>query len=100
MTTRTIGEFKARFSDILEEVRRGAVVGVRYCSGKQPVALLVPPDQAPPVAPRRLGPLQGKASFRLKRGFKMSEAQLPGSWAIRPAAGLAGDTIEPDAHLE
>lgn len=79
MTTHTIGEFKARFSDILEEVRRGAVVGVRYGRGKQPVAVLVPPDQAPRVVPRKLGPLQGKANFRLKRGFKMSAAELLGS---------------------
>jgi antitoxin (DNA-binding transcriptional repressor) of toxin-antitoxin stability system len=79
MTTHTIGEFKARFSDILEEVRRGAVVGVRYGRGRKPVAVLVPPDQAPRVAPRQLGPLQGKASFRLKRAFKMSDAELLGS---------------------
>jgi antitoxin (DNA-binding transcriptional repressor) of toxin-antitoxin stability system len=79
MTTHTIGEFKARFSDILEEVRRGAVVGVRYGRGKKPAAVLVPPDQAPPTAPRKLGPLLGKANFRLKRGFKMSNAELLGS---------------------
>ena len=79
MTTHTIGEFKARFSDILEEVRRGAVVGVRYGRGKKPVAFLVPPDQAPAITSRKLGPLQGKASFRLKRGFAMSDAELLGS---------------------
>lgn len=79
MTTHTIGEFKARFSDILEEVRRGAMVGVSYGRGKKPVAVLVPPDRAPPVAPRKLGPLEGRASFRLGRGFKMSDAELLGS---------------------
>lgn len=79
MTTHSIGEFKAKFSDILEEVRRGAIVGVRYGRGTKPVALLVPPNQAPRLAPRKLGPLQGKASFRLKRGFKMSDAELLGS---------------------
>ena len=78
MTTHTIGEFKARFSDILEEVRRGAVVGVRYGKGKIPVAFLVPPERAPAVAPRKLGPLRGKAGFRLKRGFKMTDAELLG----------------------
>lgn len=78
MTTHTIGEFKAKFSDILEEVRRGAVVGVRYGQGKNPVAFLVPPDRAPAVAPRKLGPLAGKATFRLKPGFKMSAAELLG----------------------
>ena len=78
MTTHTIGEFKARFSDILEEVRRGAVVGVRYGRGKHPVAVLVPPDKAPPADVRRLGPLEGRASFRLKRGFKMTDAELLG----------------------
>ncbi len=79
MRTHTIGEFKARFSDILEEVRRGGVVGVRYGQGKKPVAYLVPPERAPVVAPRKLGPLRGKASFSLKRGFKMTDAELLGS---------------------
>ena len=79
MTTHTIGEFKARFSDILEEVRRGAIVGVRYGQGKKPVAFLVPPDRLPAVTPRKLDPLRGKAGFRLKRDFKMTDAELLGS---------------------
>ncbi len=78
MTTHTIGEFKARFSDILEEVRRGAIVGVRYGREKKPVAFLVPPERAPAPTPRKLGPLQGKAGFRLKPGFKMTDADLLG----------------------
>ena len=78
MTTHSIGEFKAKFSDILEDVRRGAVVGVRYGRGREPVAFLVPPEKAPAQLRRKLGPLRGRATFRLKRDFKMSDEELLG----------------------
>ena len=78
MTTHTVGEFKARFSAILGHVRRGEMVGVRYGRAKKPVAILVPPERAPTVAPRQLGPLAGKAGFRLKPGFKLTDAELLG----------------------
>ncbi|MBI5768478.1 MAG: type II toxin-antitoxin system Phd/YefM family antitoxin [Verrucomicrobia bacterium] len=79
MTTLSVGEFKARFSDILEQVGRGKMVQVCYGRTRKPVAVLVPPDQAPAVAARRLGPLAGKAKFRVKAGFKMTDADLLGS---------------------
>ena len=78
MTTHTVGEFKAKFSTILGHVRRGEMVGVRYGRSKKPVAILVAPERAPLAASRKLGPLQGKASFRVKPGFKMTDAELLG----------------------
>ncbi|MBL9202235.1 MAG: type II toxin-antitoxin system prevent-host-death family antitoxin [Opitutaceae bacterium] len=79
MTTLSVGEFKAQFSDILEEVRRGGVVGVRYGRAKKPVAVLVSAEHAPGRATRKLGLLEGKAKFRVKAGFKMTDAELLGS---------------------
>jgi antitoxin (DNA-binding transcriptional repressor) of toxin-antitoxin stability system len=78
MTTLTVGEFKARFSDILEQVGRGEMVRVCYGRTRKPVAVLVPPECAPAAA-RKLGPLEGKAKFRVKAGFKMTDAELLGS---------------------
>ena len=79
MTTLTVGEFKARFSDILVQVGRGEMVGVCYGRTRKPVAVLVPPDRAPTTVVRRLGPLEGKATFRVKAGFKLTDADLLGS---------------------
>lgn len=79
MTTLTVGEFKAKFSDILEEVSRGGMVGVCYGRTRKPVAVLVSAKHAPRRAARRLGPLAGKAKFRVKAGFKMTDAELLGA---------------------
>ena len=79
MTTLTVGEFKAKFSEVLGQVRRGEMVGVRYGRAKKPVAVLVPPERAPAGVARRLGVLAGKAKFRLEAGFKMTDAELLGS---------------------
>ena len=78
MTTHTVGEFKARFSAILGHVRRGEMVGGRYGRAKKPVPILVPPERAPTIAPRKLGRLAGKTEFRLKPGFKLTDAELLG----------------------
>jgi antitoxin (DNA-binding transcriptional repressor) of toxin-antitoxin stability system len=78
MTTHTVGEFKARFSTILDHIRRGEMVGVCYGKAKKPVAVLVPIDKAPQVGARKIGVLAGKASFRVKPGFKMTDAELLG----------------------
>ena len=79
MTTLTVGEFKAKFSTVLGHVRRGEMVGVCFGRAKKPVAILVPPERAPVAVARRLGPLAGKAKFRVKAGFKMTDAELLGS---------------------
>jgi antitoxin (DNA-binding transcriptional repressor) of toxin-antitoxin stability system len=78
MTTLTVGEFKAQFSAVLAQVERGEMVGVRYGRAGRPVAVLVPPDRAPAPKSRRLGLLEGKAKFRVKAGFKMTDADLLG----------------------
>jgi antitoxin (DNA-binding transcriptional repressor) of toxin-antitoxin stability system len=79
VTTHTVGEFKAHFASILERVKRGEKVAVCYGRARKPVALLVPPDYGAPVRRRRLGPLERKAGFRLKAGFKMTDEELLGS---------------------
>ncbi len=78
MTTLTAGEFKSKFSAVLGRVQRGEKVGVRLGRGKEAVAVLVPAHRASAVAARRLGPLAGKAKFRVKAGFKMTDEELLG----------------------
>ena len=70
-----VGEFKAQFSDLLREVMNGERVAIQYGRRKKTVALLVPPVTVK-RKPRKLGVLEGKASFRILRGYKMSEEGL------------------------
>ena len=79
MTSYTVAEFKANFSGILEQVRRGEMAAVCFGRARRPVAVLVPPDRAPTPRTRRLGPLAKKAGFRVKAGFKMTDEELLGS---------------------
>jgi antitoxin (DNA-binding transcriptional repressor) of toxin-antitoxin stability system len=73
MKTVSVACFKAQFSDLLTRVRKGERIAIQYGRRKETVAILIPApgDNETPVRP--LGILRGKASFRLREGFKMTE---------------------------
>jgi antitoxin (DNA-binding transcriptional repressor) of toxin-antitoxin stability system len=73
----SVADFKAQFSDLLELVRRGEQIAIQYGRRKQTVAVLGPPP-SPTRAPRKLGVLKGKASFKILPGFKMTDEELLG----------------------
>lgn len=70
----TIGEFKAKLSDILERVSRGESVILQKGRKKQNVAILSP-FQPSSQKPRKLGPLskRGKPVFK---NWEMSEDEF------------------------
>ena len=72
-----VGDFKSRFSEALEIVARGGTVGVTYGRSKKPVALLVPPAQAP--AKRKLGILAGKVKFHIAKKWSLTEEEFLGA---------------------
>jgi len=77
MRTLTIGEFKARFSDVLTAVQAGESVIVCYGRKKRRVAALVPyADFAAGAGKRPLGLLKGKGGFSLAKDFAMSDEEL------------------------
>ena len=76
MKTLSVGEFKARFSDALREVDRGRPVGVSFGRRGRLVAILAPPDALQNRSGVRLGLLSKTTKLRIKRGFKISDADL------------------------
>jgi antitoxin (DNA-binding transcriptional repressor) of toxin-antitoxin stability system len=72
-----VGEFKARFSELLDCVQRGERIAIQYGKKRETVALLVPPEPAN-LQPRRLGVLKGNANFKIKPDFKMTESEFAG----------------------
>lgn len=78
MTQLTVGEFKAKFSEVLSKVLQGETVGITYGKSKKKVAALVPYNKIKNKK-IKLGMLEGKASFRIKKGFKMTEEEFLGS---------------------
>jgi antitoxin (DNA-binding transcriptional repressor) of toxin-antitoxin stability system len=76
MTTMTIGEIKARFSQVLESVRRGETIVVAYGKRRERVAAIVPYRKVVKSAPRHLGVLKGKGRCRIARDFSLSDEQF------------------------
>ena len=76
MKTVGIGEIKAHFSDILEQVKGGEKIVVAYGKKKKKVAVIVPYDEYRSQGRRRLGQLQGKAGFEIRPGFEIADDDL------------------------
>ena len=77
MRTLTIGEFKARLSDVLTAVQAGESVVVCYGRKKQRVAALVPYAKfAAGAGKRPLGLLKRKGGFTLARDFALSDDEF------------------------
>ena len=72
----TVGEFKSKFSQVLEKVLQGGAVGITYGKSKKKVAALVPYKQYAKLTKFKLGLLEGKASFKIHSGFKITDEEF------------------------
>ena len=70
-----VGELKAHFSEILEEVKQGEKVGILYGRAKTPVAMIVPYGEEK-KAERKIGILDGKVTIQFRDDFKMTAEEL------------------------
>lgn len=77
MRTFTVGEFKTKFSAILEMVRLGENVAIAFGKKQEIVAYLVP-RSAHTGKKRPLGLLEGKAKVTFLPDFKMTEEEFLG----------------------
>jgi len=77
MKTMTVGEFKSRFAEVLEQVKAGVGFAVTYGKKKQIVGYFLP-ESGLRKSKRKLGLLEGKASVKFKADFKMSDEELLG----------------------
>ncbi len=76
MTTMTVGDFKATFSDILKRVQQGESIAITFGRKKEVLAYLIPKQNMPSPSPRPLGLLEGEAGFLIKEDFKMTEEEM------------------------
>lgn len=75
MKTMTVGEFKAHFAEVLEQVKSGIGVAVTYGRKKEIVGYFLP-KSGRPKNKRKLGLMQGKASAVFKPDFKITEEEV------------------------
>lgn len=71
-----VGEFKARFAEMLNAVKAGETVVISYGRKREKVAALVPYLQVRGPAKRRLGVLAGRARVQFARDFAISDEEL------------------------
>jgi antitoxin (DNA-binding transcriptional repressor) of toxin-antitoxin stability system len=76
MEALTVAELKSRFSQILVQVKKGEQVKILYGKAKKPIAMIVPIESKD--SPRKIGMLDGKASFSTKGDGKISEEDFLG----------------------
>ncbi len=77
MKSMPVGELKANFSQILEDVKQGSKVGILYGKAKKPVAMIVPYEEEP-VKERKIGILDGKVKIEFMDDFEMTPEELLG----------------------
>lgn len=72
----TVGQFKAKFSEVLSKVLQGESIGITYGKNKKKVAALVPYNKFVKQHKIKLGSLKGKASFKIHSDFKMTDEEF------------------------
>ena len=76
MKALTVDEIKTHFSDVLAQVKNGESVKILYGKSKKPIAIIVPIENI--NSPRRIGVLDGKATFIINGNSKISEEEFLG----------------------
>jgi len=73
----TVGELKARFSEVLKEVEQGRSIEVVFGRAKEPIAMVVPIPKTK-KKPRELGALRHRGPVEIPADFVMSDEELFG----------------------
>ena len=74
MKTMSVSEFKAQFSDVLKQVKAGETIAVTSGKNKQVVGYFT--AELPEKRERKLGILEGKATFTFGPDFAMTEEEF------------------------
>jgi prevent-host-death family protein len=76
MKTMPVGEFKAHFSEAVEQVKRGEEIVISYGKKRENIAVLVPYSTYKQKNRIKLGVLKDKASVEFADDFEMSPEEL------------------------
>lgn len=71
------GEFKEKFFEVLEIIKQGEEVAIKSDKKEENIAVLVPFEKyTGKQKKRKLGILESKASFSLKKDFEITDEEL------------------------
>jgi len=75
MKTLAVGEFKSRFSEVLDEVKTGAEIIITYGRKKENIAVIIPYKNFEKRNKIKLGLLQNK-KMKINDDFEMTPEEL------------------------
>ena len=78
MDTMTVGEFKAKFSEVIKALQEGKEVGITYGKKKEKIGKIVP-VKSKAKKKRKIGIWEGQGSFKMAKDFKMTVEEFLGS---------------------
>lgn len=76
MQTLTVGELKARFSEVLGQLRQGQEIVISYGKKREKVAMLVPYSRYSAKPKRKLGLLKNRGHYVIHEDFKLSDEEM------------------------
>ncbi|MBW1800557.1 MAG: type II toxin-antitoxin system Phd/YefM family antitoxin [Deltaproteobacteria bacterium] len=76
MQSVSVGELKARFSEILERIKTGEEIVISYGKKRNKVAVLLPYDRYAPKQERTLGLLKNRGKCIIHKDFKMTDEEM------------------------
>lgn len=71
-----VGEFKSKFSKVLEDIKKGEEITISFGKKKEKIAVIVPYSKYRKKIHRKLGILGNKASFEIIGEFSISDEEL------------------------
>ncbi len=80
MKTMTTADFKANFSSVVDELKRGNKIVITYGRKKEPLAMIIPQSQIEkPNYSVKLGDLMSQGWTYALKDFEMTEEELVNS---------------------
>jgi prevent-host-death family protein len=76
MKTLTVGELKAKFSEVLAQVKEGQEIIISFGRKREKVAVLIPYSQYRAKPERKLGLLKGRGRCVIHKDFKLSDEEM------------------------
>ena len=78
MKTLTVGDVKTHFSEVLKDVQNGEQIAISFGKKKKVIAYLVSEIKSESKPKRKLGLLEGKATFKWVGDGKITEEEFLG----------------------
>ena len=72
----SVGEFKSKFSEVVDELLQGNEVVISYGKKKEKIGVMVPYKNYKKKKKIKLGLLEGKASVKFAKDFKLTDEKF------------------------